>query len=293
MQITNPQSKLEDLVRNSPDFLAESGSRLYGTDKPDSDYDLRGFVLPPEEYIIGILNFECMEVPGADHKIHSLKRFIDLIMRGDPQLTECLFVPQSKIIKISAVGEKILSNRHMMLSNRIYNRIVGFGYSEWRKAAGERIVFDDRPKDSDDIIAWIRDNKGWDKDRMDEFVAWMDEDRSMKVVKSQKDLGAKRKKEFTTFGYGVSQAAHSIRLIGELIEIMETGELIFPRPNSDYLREIRAGKHTLSEVEKVKNELLLKAEAAKSRSVLPDKPDPGIYDIYRDIVLESIKGPKK
>jgi predicted nucleotidyltransferase len=44
--MTSIEEQLQLKVVNEPDFLAVSGSRLYGTNREDSDHDFRGFVMP-------------------------------------------------------------------------------------------------------------------------------------------------------------------------------------------------------------------------------------------------------
>ena len=63
-----------DLKVLDADFLCMSGSRLYGTFTEKSDYDYRGYIIPPFEYLIGNKNFESKQLPetdNTDHKIYS------------------------------------------------------------------------------------------------------------------------------------------------------------------------------------------------------------------------------
>lgn len=75
------------------------------------------------------------------------------------------------------------------------------------------------------------------------------------------------------FGYDTKYAMHIIRLVGEARELMETGRITLPRPNADFLREIREGKIKLYEIEKVADELMRQAKTAQETSPLPDHPD--------------------
>ena len=282
---------LWQMAEQTPNCLCVSGSRLYGTNREDSDFDMRGFVLPPVEYLIGAENWdtESLEIAGLDHKIYSLKRFIGLALSSDPQVSEVFFTPRHQIKIITPIGQAILDNKNLFLSNRFFSKTMGYGTSEFRKAIGVRLILGERAKSDDDIIAYIRDKKHWDKERMDEFVAWMDEDRSSEIVPSKKDLGDKRKKEFDAYGFGVSNAAHCLRLMGEAIELMKTGNITFPRPNADFLRGIRQGKSSREEVVKIHDELEKEVVAAREKSILPDKPDvKAAMKLYENIVVDYL-----
>jgi len=285
----NFEKELEEKIKN-PDFSAISGSRLYGTNRKDSDTDIRGFFIRPLEALIGTRKFEQYQHPKDDTKFYSLLRFIQLACAGDPSTIELFFIPEEHIIHKTDLGKLIMDNRDLFISNRIYRRVMGYGYSEWRKAFAQKLVIGKRSKDEDDIISWIRDNKDWDKERMDTFVDWMNEGKPTKLVSTTRKLGAKRKKEFELYGFGVSSAAHSLRLIGEMIELLSTGTITFPRPNADWLRDIRQGKVSKEEVIKVHEDLLVTAEDVRDNSVLQEKPQAKkIYDLYNGIVKDVLE----
>jgi len=274
----------------APDFLAISGSRLYGTNREGSDYDYRGFVFPPYEYVLNIATFKDADIAGADHKVYSAKRFLELVLGGDPQCTELFYVPDHLLKMKSELGQRIMELKDDIVSAKIYRRIMGYGYSEWRKAEGVRLKIADRGRDEDDIIAWIRDHKKWDKDRMDEFCEWMDEDKEKKLVPSTRNLGEKRKKEFEAYGFGVSSAAHALRLSEELVELLIEGHITFPRPNADVLRDIRLGKYSLDEVREMYEESRAAAEALDLKKVaLRSEPDrEKVWKVYSELVAEFI-----
>ena len=280
------------LAVESPDYCALSGSRLYGTNTDSSDKDYRGFVLPPYQYLIGVKTFNDTMIGSDDHKIYSLKRFLDMILRGDPQNTELLFTYPDFSITCTEIGKQIIDLTPYLISNRIYARIMGYSYSEWRKAMGERLVIEDRTKDEEEIIAWIKNNKKWQKSRMDEFVIWMQEDKERKIVPSVKDLGAKRKAQFEEYGYGASSATHAIRLVGQLTELLSTGKITFPRPNTALLRDIRHGRKNKDEIQEIYEEGRQQAEKAQDHSVLADKPDEKrVLKEYEEIVINFLRTP--
>lgn len=273
----------------SPDFLSVSGSRLYGTATPESDFDLRGFVLPPIEYLIGLNNFECFELEG-DHKVYSLKRFLDLVISGDPQCTEILFAPKDYIKTISEIGEIVLSLKQDMISMNLFNRILGYSVSEWRKAMAIKIVPEKRKKDKEELISSIRDLYSPDKENMDNIISILDSFDSKKVVSSIPSIGAKRKNDIESYGYCRKSASHSIRLVGQLIELMVDGKITYPRPDKDFLLKIRNGLYKKEELQSIYDDFVARAEALKEKSILPLKPNrEKIFSVYKEIVMSFLK----
>lgn len=288
---------LEEILRykidnNVVDFLVVTGSRLYGTNIPESDKDLRGFIVPPYDYLIGLKTFNDMDVKGADHKIYSLKRWMDLASSGDPQCLEMLFVPNDKIIKITRVGTTVLENRSIFLSKKIFYRIAGYSNSEWRKAQGVKLVPAKRTTTEDQVVADIRNVYKPDKATMDQIILLLEANRETKLISSTRKLGAKRKKEFEKYGYGSSSAAHAIRLLSEVQELLLTGHIDFPRPDCDLLKRIRYGQLKFSKIEKIYEKEREKAEMALEKSILPDKPDKkAIDDLYLTIIYKDFVKP--
>ena len=75
------------------------------------------------------------------------------------------------------------------------------------------------------------------------------------------------------FSYDTKYAMHVIRLFGEAKELMETGVITLPRPNKDFLIDIRLGKYKLSEIREMAKTLEAEALAARDRSPLPEHID--------------------
>lgn len=46
-------------------YVVEAGSRAYGTNTPESDYDYRGACIPPKSYFFGLDNFEQADGKGT------------------------------------------------------------------------------------------------------------------------------------------------------------------------------------------------------------------------------------
>jgi predicted nucleotidyltransferase len=75
------------------------------------------------------------------------------------------------------------------------------------------------------------------------------------------------------YGYDVKAAMHVIRLLSEGIEYLRTGVITYPRPEKEYLIDIRTGKFTAEQIEKWANGLFNDLERARLESPLPPEVD--------------------
>jgi len=289
--------QLKEKIKN-PEFLAVSGSRLYGTNRENSDHDYRGFLIPPYEYLIGLLEFNCQQVETEeDTKLYSLKEFLKMLSNGDPQCNELMFIPDDKIIKTSEFYEEIRANKHLFLSNVIYKRLMGFANSEWRKAMAIKYVLEKLPADHDrtrlNMLNFLKERDA-DTLTQREMLETFDSFRNSKLISSVSNLGAKRKADYNEFGFCVSSACHSIRLVGELAELMEHGTISFPREDAVTLKAIRVGEVSKEDCQKLYEEATAKAKKARDKSNFQDKPDNGkIKELYKSIILRTIKSDER
>jgi uncharacterized protein len=108
----------------------------------------------------------------------------------------------------------------------------------------------------------------------------------MKRLLGEKGLGkhGQRPELTVSHGYDTKAAMHSVRLVGEGIELMTTGGITFPRPNVEYLRSIRRGEYSLDKVCAVVSSLLTELDEAEHESKLPDKPD---FEAIDTILVEA------
>lgn len=90
---------------------------------------------------------------------------------------------------------------------------------------------------------------------------------------NQRAKDVNRPKLVEQHGYDTKYAMHIIRLYGEAIELMESGRITLPRPDSAELVVIRRGKYTLAELREMATHLENRALEASKCSPLPDKVD--------------------
>jgi predicted nucleotidyltransferase len=97
----------------------------------------------------------------------------------------------------------------------------------------------------------------------------------LRRITGEKGRGAKgqRPEYIGRFGYDTKAAMHCLRLYLECIELMRAGTITLPRPEREYLIEVRAGGWTLEQFLGETERLRVEAEAAAAQSRLPEFVD--------------------
>jgi len=284
----NKEAELTRSIDN-PDFLVMAGSRLYGTKTQESDHDYRGFTIPPFEYLAGLARFEQKVIREPDIVIYSLKRFFELLISGDPLCYEILFAPEPNIIERTDVGGTVLRNRSLFACKQFARRIGGYAESEWRKVTGTQLVPIKRTSNEDTVVENIRQVFHPGKESMDEIIRLLFMNHQMETRKTNRKLGAKRKKQIKLHGYCTSSACHTIRLLDQLKELMDTGNITFPCPRAELLLSIKQGELNLDEVSTLYEYAKLDANNAEKGSDLPDKPPVNqIHTLYNEIIADAV-----
>ncbi len=280
-----PKEHMLDAAVRAPDYMVLYGSQLYGTSTPESDRDERGFVVPPFEYLAGLCRFDQKTEAVPDRVVWSLSKFVSMLMRGDPQAFEMLFAPDDKVLACTDIGSLLRGSVDMFACRRFYGRIMGYAESEWRKVRGVELKPAKRTPTEDGVIEDIRRVFRPDKYGMDEVVRLLFLNHAREEVSARRKLGAKRKVQVERHGYCTSSASHSVRLLGELVEMLDTGRLTFPRPNADRLLAIKKGEVPYGEVEAEFDDAKSDARAAAERTSLPENPSvAGIEGMYHAAV---------
>lgn len=269
-----------------PELLMVTGSRLYGTARYDeqgncvSDTDLRAVVVPPWEYMT-VLKKDFEQKDGddtEDHLFYSLNFLVSQLLQANPQFLEILFVPESQVVSATAVGRELLALKDAFVSKRFYHRLVGFAYSEFRKARGEKLVFEKETRSEKEVWDLFRETFGskWGtkrKEITDQIKALAFSQHEIKMVPSVDGISQKRRDEFERFGYCASSACHALRLLRQTTELLLTGTMTFPRPDAAQLRDIKMGRSTKEEFTKLYEEAKAECEAAAKVTKLPEDND--------------------
>ncbi len=108
------------------------GSRAYGLAQSDSDTDRRGIYLAPIDLVLSLGKPpEQLENPEADFCYWELEKFLNLALKANPNILECLYTP---LVEFKTdLAETLLARREMFLSKLVYQTYNGYVISQFKK----------------------------------------------------------------------------------------------------------------------------------------------------------------
>jgi len=287
-----------------------AGSRLYGTNTEGSDWDYRSICIPPLEVLLDPFNGFEQKDSGFEEKdktIWALGKFFKLCADMNPNISEILFLPESKIISKTKKWDLILENKHLFLSKKAKYTYSGYAMSQLNAIKAHRKWFINPPKEkptrkmfglgdapiisgeglqavsnikfelfNEDFreeikkeIEYREQKKLWDN-----YVAWRD------------DRNPERRRLEELYGYDVKHASHLARLMSEGKELLLTGNITFPLPNAEEITAIKRGKYNYDEMLEMATTLDKEFDLWYNESKLPHSADKkGLTELYLKIIL--------
>lgn len=123
-------------VKQSHLLLLEciSGSRAYGLHTPQSDTDLKGVFVLPKPKFYGLEYTEQANNDTNDEVYYELKRFVDLLVKNNPNILELLNTPADCIRKRHPLMD--LLKPELFLSKLCRQTFAGYAQSQIKKAKG-------------------------------------------------------------------------------------------------------------------------------------------------------------
>jgi hypothetical protein len=293
-----------------------SGSRLYGTNTPESDTDyITVVMLPPADIVLGKSQNSQNKNGLDDKKVFDLKTFFMELMDGQTWAIETLFAPPNCLVQCTPLWNLLVLNRHLFISKNVAP-FVGFASKQARKYSDKGFRHQtlvavikllvpcdphttlDSLRDSltafiDGLSPEIKENVGFSKagDRTcDEFFevcgAKYQMTQQVKVVlpsliKAEKEFGARSRQASAVNGKDWKALSHAIRVAAEAEELLLTGKLVLPLMEAPYIRQVKEGLRPQAEVDDILETLIENVDAAKGLSKLPAKPN-------RDVALKLL-----
>lgn len=115
------------------------GSKLHGISTPTSDTDFGGVYVAPE-YVMN--SFTSAYQPTisdekSDIVFYELRTYLELLSKSNPNALESLFAPDEFVVYCDPTFKSvILNNREMFLSKDAFSSMLGYSYSQIKKARG-------------------------------------------------------------------------------------------------------------------------------------------------------------
>lgn len=226
-------------------FQCVAGSQLYGMATPESDEDVRGVAFEHPNAIIGLSPFDQFVQNIPDVTIFGLRKFVQLALENNPNIIELLFVPESMSQIYTEEWHRLQSYRYSFLSKKIAKTFVGYalGQAKRMKTHHDWMTGNspERPDPFDygayygenGSINWIDSNRKQQYDNLltkyQQYKTWLENRNEKRHILEEK------------YGYDTKHGSHIVRLLDQGRELLLTGNLIFPRPNADLLKQIRNG----------------------------------------------------
>lgn len=116
-------------------FKAIVGSQAYGTNTPESDVDLKGVYIQSDDDILSFKYKEQINVT-KDECYYEIRRFLELLAKGNPTMLELLYSPDDCIEYITPEFQLLIDNRDKFLTKECYKAFAGYGLAQISKATG-------------------------------------------------------------------------------------------------------------------------------------------------------------
>ena len=134
-------ANLDELYRNRDKYLlfeTIAGSHAYGTNHSQSDLDLKGiFFLPSNYYLIENDPINQISDDKNDVVFYSLKRFIELAAKANPNIIEMLWMPLECQKYLASVVEPLFEMRSIFITKKAYDSHVNYARAQIKKAKGK------------------------------------------------------------------------------------------------------------------------------------------------------------
>ena len=114
-------------------LLGMGGSYSYGTNKENSDLDVRGVALNSKWEILTNRNFEQFVDVPTDTTIYAFNKIITLLTSCNPNTIELLGLKPEHYLYVAPIGQELLDQRKLFLSQKAIHSFGGYANQQLRR----------------------------------------------------------------------------------------------------------------------------------------------------------------
>lgn len=221
------------------------GSTVHGISNPGTDdRDEMGVCIEPQEYIVGLREFEhwvyrtqpegAPSGPGdLDLTIYGLRKYCRMALKGSPTVLLLLFIDGEFVLERTPLGAELQALAPAFVSRRTGRAFLGYVDTQRRGLVGER-------------------------------------------------HGTRTRELSAEFGYDTKYAMHALRIAHQGQELLRTGRITLPiaDPERERLLAVRRGDVLLRNVLDRLHEQTAQLESAMLGNELPEEPDRDAVDRF-------------
>lgn len=268
-----------------------------------------------------------------DMETFSYGKYLQLILEGQTVAMDMLFVPDKYLLESSREWRLIQLNRHLLISRKA-EAFVGYCMQQAKKYGikGSRVdavrktlnflrdLVDDYEWTGDKLGSWEQYIRKFVENENNEFIKIEVQDhpsgvsitflevcgRKMSFTASIKNVIEMMQRLLEEYGKRALMAeknegvdwkalSHAVRIAEQAIELFNTGHIEFPRPNAEYLRDIKLGKYDYKEIAEKIEDNFIKVKEASEKSTLPETVDKNLVDkmIFEAYMNQCLKYPQE
>ena len=299
-------------------LLGLGGSYAYGTNVKGSDLDMRGIYLRNKKEILLGSDMEQIIDSKTDSTIYSFDKMCNLLAGCNPNTIEILGLKKEHYLYLSPIGEKLIKNKDIFLSQKCYATFMGYASQQLYKLRQKTVACLPAEEVNKHICGALKNMKSefekkYGSTEIDfriqdgkivtdlNFTNYPAEDLSIilgalnSTINSYRKGNSQRNEKAMAHGKIAKHSMHLLRLLMMCEDLLLNGEInTYREKEHDLLMDIRNGKY-IGEDEKPNKEFFdivsdyeNRVKEAKKKSVLPENPDYKKIDNFRYNVNKTI-----
>ena len=304
-------------------YLTYAGSRAYGLNNENSDYDLRGVFVPTDKYLLGLSECEQVADSITDTTIFAFNKFIKLAMGCNPNIIELLATNPEHVVVNSIYSNQVREMLPFFLSKLAANTFSGYAYAQLRRLTNalahdsyperEKVIHMEKTLNtmiphlevkygiySEDVKIYSAESNKEDigtelfvdmnlkKFPLQYYASMMSE--MTEVLRNYEKLNHRNRKKDD--GHLLKHAMHLVRLFRMGTEILSgEGVQTYRTKDRQQLLDIRNGLYTFEQIFAMVEEEDKKIKYALKNSDLPLKADSEkiekfVIDVHKNFIVK-------